>query len=127
MEATAAEGAAQQPPAAAPSAWGLGQVLAKGLGPLQGTQPEQPTEPSSIQHQMHGQLQLLHQAGHPFQGQQVSTTALWMTTMAEAVELSVLSGPEPSGASAEMGLLQRLSSQAPAARSPSDRPGSRVR
>ena len=76
---------------------------------------------------MNGQLQLLHQACHPLQGQQVSTTALGMTTMAEAVELPVLSGPKPAGAAAEMGLLQRLISQAPADRSPSDRPGSRVR
>ena len=75
-------------------------MLAKGLRPLQGTQPEQPTEPASIQNQMHGLLQLLHQAGHPLQGQQVRNTALGMTTMAEAVELSELSGPKPSGAPA---------------------------
>ena len=127
MQAMAAEGAAQQPPAATPSPWCLGQVLAKRLGPLQGPQPEQSAEPTTVQHEMHGQLKLLHQCGHPLQGQQISTTAFGMATMAEAVELPMLSGPKTADSAAEMGLLQRLISQDPAERRPSERPGSRVR
>ena len=69
----------------------------------------------------------VHQYGHPLQGQQVSAAALGMTTVAEAVELSLLAGPQAAGPAAEMGLLQRLISQAPAERRPSERPGSRVR
>ena len=102
-------------------------MLAKGLGPLQGTQPEQPAEPTTVQHEMHGQLELLNQCSHPLQGQQISTTAFRMSTMAEAVELPMLSGPKTADTAAEMGLLQRLINQAPAERSPRDSPGSRVR
>ena len=123
----ATERTAQQPPAAAAPPRCLGQVLPQGLRSGQGAEPEQATQPPAIQHQMHGQLQLQHQVRHPLQGEQVGAVVFRVAPVAEAIELAMLSRAQAPGPAAEMGLLQRFSSQAPAERSPRDSPGIRVR
>jgi hypothetical protein len=50
-----------------------------------------------------------------------------MAALTEAIELTLLAATQAFGASTEMGLFQRFSNQAPAERTPTDRPGMRVR
>ena len=50
-----------------------------------------------------------------------------MTAMAQSLQLVLLAGAQTAAAPAEVGLLQRLSNQAPAERSPRESPGKRVR
>jgi hypothetical protein len=50
-----------------------------------------------------------------------------MAALTEAIELTLLAVTQAFGAATEMGLFQRFSNQAPAERTPRDRPGMRVR
>ena len=77
--------------------------------------------------QMQCCLQLQGQFGEPLQGQQIHTAFIGVTAMAEALQLFELRWTQTTRASCQVGLLQGLTSQAPAAFSPSDNPGRRVR
>ena len=102
-------------------------MLQQGFGAGQWSNPEQSTKPASIQNEMQRLFQLLRQISQPFEGEQISPDAFGMTPMAQPIQLAMLLGAKSSGAAGELSLFQRPSSQAPAARSPSDSPGSLVR
>ena len=76
---------------------------------------------------MQGLFEIVSDLAEALQRDQVSNGRFWMPAMAESFQLTLLSGAKPSGSASEMGLFQRPSSQAPAERNPSERPGSRVR
>ena len=76
---------------------------------------------------MQGLFEVVCDVAEALQRHQVSNSSFRMTAMAEAFQLTLLSRAKPSGSASEMGLFQRPSSQAPAERNPSERPGSRVR
>ena len=72
-------------------------------------------------------FQFRGQIRQTFKREQISPRAFGMAAMAQSIQLAMLLGAKTSGAAGEVSLLQRPSSQAPAERSPRDRPGSRVR
>ena len=72
-------------------------------------------------------LQIQHQIRQTFKAQQIGAAVFGMTAMAQAVQLALLAGAQPAAAPSEVRLLQRLSNQAPAERSPRESPGRRVR
>ena len=72
-------------------------------------------------------FQFRGQIRQTFKREQISPRALGMAAMAQSIQLTMLLWAKTSGAAGEVSLLQRPSSQAPAERSPRDRPGSRVR
>ena len=89
--------------------------------------PEETADPPVVKKQMQCCLQLQGQFGEPLQGQQIRTAFIGVTAMAEALQLFELRWTQTTRASCQVGLLQGLTSQAPAAFSPSDNPGRRVR
>ena len=97
------------------------------VGSVEWSDPQQPAEAATIQHQMQGLFQFQGHVRQPFQGQQVGTAGLRMAAVTEPFELTLLSRAKAPGASCEVGLLQRPSNQAPADLSPRARPGNRVR
>ncbi len=76
---------------------------------------------------MQGHLEIQNQIRQSFEAQQIGPAALRMTTMTQALQLTLLAGAQTAAAPSQVGLLQRLSNQAPAERSPRDSPGRRVR
>ena len=97
------------------------------IATAEGTQPEQAAEATAIQDQMQWHFQIQNQIGQPFEAQEIGAAVFGMTAMAQALQLALLAWAQTATAPSEMGLLQRLSNQAPAERSPRERPGSRVR
>ena len=97
------------------------------VGSVEWSDPQQPAEAATIQHQMQGLFQFQGHVRQPFQGQQVGTIGFRMATVTEPFELTLLCRAKAPGASSEVGLLQRPSSQAPADFRPRARPGNRVR
>ena len=102
-------------------------MLQQGFGAGQWPNPEQPTEPASIKNEMQSLFQLHGQISQTFKGEQISPDAFRMTAMAQTIQLAMLFGAKSSCATGEVSLFQRPSSQEPAARNPSERPGSLVR
>ena len=76
---------------------------------------------------MQGHLEIQNQIRQSFEAQQIGPAALRMTPMTQALQLTLLAGAQTAAAPSQVGLLQRLSNQAPAERSPRDSPGRRVR
>ena len=76
---------------------------------------------------MQGHLEIQNQIRQSFEAQQIGPAALRMTPMTQALQLTLLAGAQTAAAPSQVGLLQRLSNQAPAERSPRDNPGRRVR
>ena len=76
---------------------------------------------------MQGHLEIQNQIRQSFEAEQIGPAALRMTTMTQALQLTLLAGAQTAAAPSQVGLLQRLSNQAPAERSPRDNPGRRVR
>ena len=76
---------------------------------------------------MQGHLEIQNQIRQSFEAQQIGPAALRMTPMTEALQLALLAWAQTAAAPSQVGLLQRLSNQAPAERSPRDNPGRRVR
>ena len=76
---------------------------------------------------MQGHLEIQNQIRQSFEAQQIGPAAFRMTTMTQALQLTLLAGAQTAAAPSQVGLLQRLSNQAPAERSPRDNPGRRVR
>ena len=102
-------------------------MLQQGFGAGQRPNPEQPTEPPSIENEMQRLLQFRRQISQTFKREQISPRAFGMAAMAQSIQLTMLLRAKSSGTAGEVSLLQRPSSQAPAARSPRDNPGRRVR
>ena len=119
--------AADQSPSAAAPPRRCRQMLQRRIASGEGAQPEQAAEATAVEHQMQWHLQIQHQLRQAFQAQQIGAAVFGMTAMAQALQLTLLAGAQTATAPPEMGLLQRLSNQAPAERSPRERPGSRVR
>ena len=76
---------------------------------------------------MQRHFQIQHQIRQAFEAQQISAAIFGMTAMAQALQLTLLAGAQTAAAPAEVRLLQRLSTQAPAERRPRESPGRRVR
>ena len=99
----------------------------QGVGSVERTDPQQTAEAATVQHQMQGLFELQGHVRQPFEGEKVGTAGLGMAAVAEPFELTLLGRAKAPGASGEVGLLQRPSSQAPADLRPRARPGNRVR
>ena len=89
--------------------------------------PEQPADTADVDQQMQRFLKFQSQFGKPFQRENVSTGIIGVATVAEALQLLELRWTQSPGSPCQMSLSQGLISQAPAARRPSESPGSRVR
>ena len=89
-------------------------------------EPKQSAQAPSINDQVQWGLEFQHKLTQALQGEQLKPV-LWMAALTEAIELTLLAATQAFGAATEMGLFQRFSNQAPAERTPTDRPGMRVR
>ena len=103
------------------------KMAVQSVGFSQGANPEQATDAPVVNQQMQGLIQFLGQFGNPLQCEDISAGSVGMATVAEALQLLELRWAQPSGSSSQVSLSQGLTSQAPAARSPSESPGRRVR
>ena len=72
-------------------------------------------------------LKVNHQLCQTLECQQISAGSLRMAPVSEAFGLTHLRGTQAFRASGQMGLFQRLRSQAPADRKPSESLGNRAR
>ena len=97
-----------------------------GVVAREGAKPQESTKAPSINDQVQWGLEFQHKLTQAFQGEQFEAV-LWMAALTEAIELTLLAATQAFGAATEMGLFQRFSNQAPAERTPTDRPGMRVR
>ena len=97
-----------------------------GVVAREGAKPQESTKAPSINDQVQWGLEFQHKLTQAFQGEQLKPV-LWMAALTEAIELTLLAATQAFGAATEMGLFQRFSNQAPAERTPTDRPGMRVR
>ena len=89
-------------------------------------EPKQSAQAPSINDQVQWGFEFQHKLTQSFQGEQLKSF-LWMAALTEAIELTLLAATQAFGAATEMRLFQRFSNQAPAERTPTDRPGIRVR
>jgi hypothetical protein len=97
-----------------------------GVVAREGAKPQESTKAPSINDQVQWGLEFQHKLTQAFQGEQFEAV-LRMAALTEAIELTLLAATQAFGAATEMGLFQRFSNQAPAERTPTDRPGMRVR
>ena len=97
-----------------------------GVVAREGAKPQESAKASSINDQVQWGLEFKYKLTQAFQGEQLQPV-LWMAALTEAIELTLLAATQAFGAATEMGLFQRFSNQAPADRTPTDRPGMRVR
>ena len=97
-----------------------------GVVAREGAKPQESTKAPSINDQVQWGLEFQHKLTQAFQGEQFEAV-LRMAALTEAIELTLLAATQAFGAATEMGLFQRFSNQAPAERTPTDRPGIRVR
>ena len=92
----------------------------------EGAQPKQSAQAPSINDQVQWGLEFQHKLTQALQGEQLEAV-LWMAALTEAIELTLLAATQAFDAATEMRLFQRFNNQAPAERTPTDRPGIRVR
>ena len=92
----------------------------------EGAKPQESAKAPSINDQVQWGLEFQHKLTQAFQCEQFETV-LRMAALTEAIELTLLAATQAFGAATEMGLFQRFSNQAPAERTPTERPGIRVR
>ena len=97
-----------------------------GVVAREGAKPQESTKAPSINDQVQWGLEFQHKLTQALQGEQLQPV-LWMAALTEAIELTLLAATQAFGAATEMGLFQRFSNQAPAERTPTERPGIRVR
>ena len=97
-----------------------------GVVAREGAEPKESAKAPSINDQVQWGLEFQHKLTQAFQGEQFEAV-LRMAALTEAIELTLLAATQAFGAATEMGLFQRFSNQAPAERTPTDRPGIRVR
>jgi hypothetical protein len=97
-----------------------------GVFAREGAKPEESAKAPSINDQVQWGLEFQHKLTKALQGEQFEAV-LRMAALTEAIELTLLAATQAFGAATEMGLFQRFSNQAPAERTPMDRPGMRVR
>ena len=97
-----------------------------GVVAREGAEPKESAKAPSINDQVQWGFEFQHKLTQSFQGEQLKSV-LWMAALTEAIELTFLAATQAFGAATEMGLFQRFSNQAPAERTPTDRPGMRVR
>ena len=97
-----------------------------GVVAREGAKPQQSSKAPSINDEVQWGLEFQHKLTQAFQGEQFEAV-LRMAALTEAIELTLLAATQAFGAATEMGLFQRFSNQAPAERTPTDRPGMRVR
>ena len=97
-----------------------------GVVAREGAEPKESAQATTINDQVQWGLEFQHELTQPFQGEQLQPI-LGMAALTEAIELTLLAVTQAFGAATEMGLFQRFSNQAPAERTPTDRPGMRVR
>jgi hypothetical protein len=97
-----------------------------GVVAREGAEPQESAKAPSINDQVQWSFEFQHKLTEAFQGEQLQP-ALRMAALTEAIELTLLAVTQAFGAATEMGLFQRFSNQAPAERTPTDRPGMRVR
>ena len=116
-----------QAPATAAATGCGGKLGAQLVGAHQRAQPKQAAEAAAVEHQVHRQLQLVHELRQSLQGEQVGAVVFRVAALTEPIQLALLTGAQAFGPAAEMRLSQWFSSQAPADRRPRDRPGRRVR
>ena len=97
-----------------------------GVVAREGSEPQESAKAPSINDQVYWGLEFQHKLTQAFHGEQFEAV-LRMAALTEAIELTLLAATQAFGAATEMGLFQRFSNQAPAERTPTDRPGIRVR
>ena len=97
-----------------------------GVVAREGAKPQESTKAPSINDQVQWGLEFQHKLTQAFQGEQFEAV-LRMAALTEAIELTLLAATQAFGAATEMRLFQRFSNQAPAERTPTERPGIRVR
>ena len=97
-----------------------------GVVAREGSEPQESAKAPSINDQVQWGFEFQHKLTQSFQGEQLKPV-LWMAALTEAIELTFLAATQAFGAATEMGLFQRFSNQAPADRTPTERPGIRVR
>ena len=103
---------AHQAPATAASTGCGGKLGAQLVGAHQRAQPEQTAEAAAVEHQVHRQLQLVHELRQSLQGEQVGAVVFRVAALTEPIQLALLTGAQAFGSAAEMRLSQWFSSQA---------------
>ena len=101
-------------------------MVQRGVVARERAEPQESAQATTINDQMQWGLEFQHKLTQALQGEQLEAV-LWMAALTEAIELTLLAATQAFGAATEMSLFQRFSNQAPAERTPTDRPGIRVR
>ena len=101
-------------------------MVQRGVIARERAEPQESAQATTVKDEVQRGFEFQHKLTQALQGEQLKPV-LWMAALTEAIELTLLAATQAFGAATEMGLFQRFSNQALAERTPTDRPGMRVR